>query len=222
MSDMDSMSTASTDSATDNDFGQLNNKLSSSWDMYFSRNDVENYDERLVYVATVSTIGEFWALYQHLKLPQFLRQGCDYMFFRSGIQPYWESKENKAGGRWMLEIPKAQRNTQLSDKWLETLLALVGEQLSKNSSEVNGAVVQSRRQQDRISVWTSTDDETAKRIGNRYQRCVQSTFGLKFQSHGNRTSSINLRYSFYVPKFNSQRTNSIEGKEKKNSSITGK
>ena len=56
--------------------------------------------ERLVYVTSFNTVQGFWAVYQHLKLPSHLRQGCDYMFFRSGIQPYWESKENKNGGRF--------------------------------------------------------------------------------------------------------------------------
>ena len=75
---------------------------------------------------------EFWALYQHLKLPQHLSQGCDYLVFRSGVEPYWESEHNKNGGRWNLEIKKAQRNEQLNDKWLNTLLALIGEQLRKS------------------------------------------------------------------------------------------
>ena len=56
--------------------------------------------KRLVYVTSFNTVQGFWAVYQHLKLPSHLRQGCDYMFFRSGIQPYWESKENKNGGRF--------------------------------------------------------------------------------------------------------------------------
>jgi len=173
-------------------------ELHSSWDVYFSRNDVADYDERLVYVTTFNTIKGFWGIYQHLKLPSHLRQGCDYMFFRTGIQPYWEAAENKKGGRLLLEIKKVQRNAELNNKWLETLLALIGEQLSDNPEDVNGAIVQSRRQQDRISVWTRRDDETTRRIGYNYQRLVQSSTGLKFQSHGNRTSSINLRYSFHI------------------------
>ena len=50
-------------------------KLNSAWDFYYTRNDVENYEERLVYVATFKTVKEFWALYQHVKLPAYLPQG---------------------------------------------------------------------------------------------------------------------------------------------------
>jgi len=173
-------------------------ELNSAWDVYFSRNDVQNYDERLVYVTSFNTVQGFWAVYQHLKLPSHLRQGCDYMFFRSGIQPYWESKENKNGGRVLLEIKKQNRNSELVSKWLETLLALIGEQLSE-PSDINGAVVQSRRQADRISVWTRSSDESMRQVAENYQKLVKSSTGLKFQSHLNRTSSLNLRYSFHVP-----------------------
>ena len=50
-------------------------KLNSAWDFYYTRNDVENYEERLVYVATFKSVKEFWALYQHVKLPAYLPQG---------------------------------------------------------------------------------------------------------------------------------------------------
>lgn len=219
MSEGDSMSSASSMSSSSDAFDPLTLPLHSSWDVYFSRNDVENWDERLVFLRTIRTIGDFWSLYHHTKLPTFLRQGCDYMFFRAGIQPKWEAEENKRGGRLMVEIPKANRNAQLTDKWLETLLALVGEQLSENPGDVTGAVVQSRRQQDRISVWTSMDDEPARKIGYNYQRLVQSASGVKFQSHCNRTSSTSLRYSFTIGGSKNGRHASMD---KRNAPVSGK
>jgi hypothetical protein len=36
---------------------------------------LQNYKERLVNVATFKTVKEFWALYQHVKLPAYLPQG---------------------------------------------------------------------------------------------------------------------------------------------------
>ena len=61
-------------------------------------------------------------------------------------------------------------------------------------SDINGAVVQSRRQADRISVWTRSSDESTRQVAENYQKLVKSSTGLKFQSHLNRTSSLNLRY----------------------------
>jgi len=179
-------------------------KLNSAWDFYYTRNDVENYEERLVYVATFETVKQFWALYHHIKLPAYLPQGCDYMVFRAGIRPEWEDSANRAGGRWLCEIDRAARNTALNSKWLETLLAIIGEQLNTKEVTVNGAVVQSRRKIDRISVWV--DNAAAEKgseireTGYKYNALVKSSHGLKFQSHeANRRRQINgLMYEHVI------------------------
>ena len=49
------------------------------------------------------------------------------MVFRDGIKPEWTDKMNVDGGRWLLEIDRQYRNEQLNSKWLETLLAIIGE-----------------------------------------------------------------------------------------------
>jgi len=179
-------------------------KLNSAWDFYYTRNDVENYEERLVYVATFKTVKEFWALYQHVKLPAYLPQGCDYMVFRAGIRPEWEDSANRAGGRWLCEIDRAARNTDLNSKWLETLLAIIGEQLNTSEVTVNGAVVQSRRKIDRISVWVDNaaaeNGSDIRKTGMKYNSLVKSTHGLKFQSHeANRRRQTNgLMYEHVI------------------------
>ena len=48
------------------------------------------------------------------------------MIFRDGIKPEWTDPNNQNGGRWLIEIDRKQRNEQLNDKWLETLLAVIG------------------------------------------------------------------------------------------------
>ena len=52
----------------------LNLKLSSKWNFYYLRNDKENWDDRLEFVGSFETIGQFWAVYHHIKLPSFLPQ----------------------------------------------------------------------------------------------------------------------------------------------------
>ena len=57
----------------------LNLKLDSKWNFYYLRNDRglpdnSNWNDRLEYIATFETIGEFWATYQHIKLPSYLPQ----------------------------------------------------------------------------------------------------------------------------------------------------
>jgi len=106
---------------------EMDRPLNSTWDVYYLRNDVgANWDDRLVKVASFGTILEFWAVYLYLKLPNQLAAGCDYMIFRDGIKPEWTDPNNQNGGRWLIEIDRKQRNEQLNDKWLETLLAVIG------------------------------------------------------------------------------------------------
>jgi len=177
-------------------------KLNSAWDVYFLRNDVNDWDSRMVYVTTFTTVKEFWAIYQHMKLPSHLPQGCDYMIFRSGIVPCWENAENINGGRWMCELDRMHRNEQLDAKWLETLLALIGEQLGDGQNQINGAVVQSRKKIDRISIWLRDceNDYETKNIGHKYYNLIRADGGLKFQTHEsntNRTTS-SMRYKHVI------------------------
>lgn len=177
-------------------------KLQSAWDVYFLRNDVDDWQNRLVYVTSFDTIKGFWAVYQHMKLPSHLPQGCDYMIFRSGIIPCWENSDNINGGRWMCELDRAVRNEQLDSKWLETLLAIIGEQLDETNQQINGAVVQSRKKIDRISIWTRDceNDFETKNIGHRYHALIRSDNGLKFQTHESNTNrnSSSMRYRHVI------------------------
>ena len=47
-----------------------------------------------------------------------------YMFtvnLQDGIQPMWEDGRNKDGGRWLINLNKNQRMTDLDNFWLETV-----------------------------------------------------------------------------------------------------
>jgi len=158
--------------------------LNSTWKLYSTKLEAKNWDEKLVLIGEIATVEEFWAFYQHTKLPSHLRQNSDYFFFRSDIEPCWESADNIDGGRWIIEIEKTDRNTHLNNLWLETLLALIGEQLG-DSELINGAVVQSRRGKDKVSIWVREgEDETEIRaLGNRYKNVTGSQFRLRFQKH---------------------------------------
>ncbi len=39
--------------------------------------------------------------------------------FQDGIQPMWEDDKNKKGGRWLINLNKQQRATDLDNFWLE-------------------------------------------------------------------------------------------------------
>ena len=56
--------------------------LNSNWKLYSTKPEAVNWDEKLVLIGEIATVEEFWAFYQHTKLPSHLRQNSDYFFFR--------------------------------------------------------------------------------------------------------------------------------------------
>ena len=40
---------------------------------------------------------------------------------QEGVQPMWEDDMNKTGGRWLINLEKKQRMTDLDNFWLETV-----------------------------------------------------------------------------------------------------
>lgn len=84
----------------------------------------------------------------------------------------------------MIEMDKTDRNQYLNDMWLETLLAIIGETLS-DTNQVNGAVVQSRRGKDKLSIWLrdATKMDEIRKIGYQYKTVIETQFRMKFQKH---------------------------------------
>lgn len=73
--------------------------------------------------------------------------------FKDGIFPIWEDPQNKAGGKWTIRLKKGIA----SRYWEDILLAMIGEQFDVGS-EICGAVLSVRMNEDLISVWNKTAD----------------------------------------------------------------
>jgi len=137
--------------------------LNSAWKMSYRDQNIkrestssETFKSDLEELITCSTIEEFWVMLENLPLPGRLnrRNNSSYMFFREGVTPTWEDKENQNGGMWRIVLKKNEdRNKYLDTFWIEILLALVGEQIS-HSMEITGVVVKRRQREDRIELWT--------------------------------------------------------------------
>lgn len=56
----------------------------------------------------------------------------------------WEDEKNKNGGRWLINLVKNQRNTELDKYWLETLLCMIGEAFGEYGNQVCGATINIR------------------------------------------------------------------------------
>jgi len=124
--------------------------LKQAWTLWYYRNDrALSWEANQLEVATVTTIEEFWQLYQLLQPASNLPQGTDYAMFRSGVLPDWEDPANTLGGRWV-----ARRENQCLDAaWLELLFYLIGEHADKMANQVNGVVVSVRKKGSKVAVW---------------------------------------------------------------------
>ena len=162
--------------------------LNNSWSLWFFKTGKSaNWADNLKYIADVGAVEDFWGLYNHVQPVVGLPVGCDYSFFKKGIQPMWEDKQNVQGGRWLLQTNKAVRDKFLDSFWLEILLLLVGEGFGDDSDDVCGAVVQLRGKGDKLAIWTRdcTKKESILRIGRimRSTLNMPSDFSIGYQSH---------------------------------------
>jgi len=139
--------------------GTLNSKWMMSYrDQNIKRESIssENYKSDLEGLLTCATVEEFWVMLDNLQLPGRLnrRNNSSYMFFREGVTPTWEDKQNQNGGMWRIVLKRNDDRVKYLDTfWIEILLALVGEQI-RHSMEITGVVVKRRQREDRIELWT--------------------------------------------------------------------
>lgn len=161
--------------------------LENSWSFHFYKNDkAKLWKENVKFITTVDFVEDFWGVYNHLQLVSKLNPGCDYMFFKKDIPPMWEDPQNCDGGRWTLSLEKKFRNSSLDIYWLNTLLALIGDQFCEESSHVNGVWVNVRSKGDRLSLWTKTakNAEVQMKIGRKFRDILGLKEGmLSYEEH---------------------------------------
>ena len=162
--------------------------LNNLWGWWFFKSDKSRtWADNLKYIAEVGSVEDFWGLFNHVQPVSGLPSVCDYSFFKKGIQPMWEDKQNVQGGRWLVQLSKNHREKSLDTYWLETLLLLVGEACGDDSDDVCGAVVQIRQRGDKLAIWTRdfTKKESVMRIGHMFKASLRlpDDVQLGYQSH---------------------------------------
>ncbi|XP_020867237.1 eukaryotic translation initiation factor 4E-2 isoform X2 [Arabidopsis lyrata subsp. lyrata] len=133
---------------------QKSHFFQSSWTFWFdnpsSKSNQVTWGSSLRSLYTFATIEEFWSLYNNIHPPTKWVPGADLYCFKHKIEPKWEDPICANGGKWTMFFPKA---ATLESNWLNTLLALVGEQFDQGD-EICGTVLNFRTRGDRISLWT--------------------------------------------------------------------
>ena len=116
--------------------------LQNAWTLWFFKNDkTRTWEENQRPIITVTTVEDFWSLYNHIEVASRLPPGSDYSLFKEGIFPDWEDKRNAPGGRWMINVDKRQRAECLDTYWLEILFFLIGEHADQHAHQVSNIVV---------------------------------------------------------------------------------
>jgi translation initiation factor 4E len=166
----------------------IKHPLQNKWALWFFKNDKsKDWAANLKQITAFDTVEDFWALYNYIQPASKLPSGCDYSLFKEGIQPMWEDDQNKQGGRWLINLNKQQRHSDLDNFWLETLLCLIGEAFDEASENVCGAVVNIRNKGDKLGLWTgdASKQEVTKTIGKvlKERLKVPPRIVLGFQSH---------------------------------------
>lgn len=161
--------------------------LENGWSFWFYKNDkTKEWKENIKFIATVEFVEDFWGVYNHIQLVSCINVGCDYMFFKKDIPPMWEDHSNRDGGRWVVSLDKKQHHS-LDIYWLNTLLAMVGDQFIDESPYVNGLWINVRPKADKIALWTRNADnaDVQYKIGRKFKELLEIKDGIMvFEKHG--------------------------------------
>ncbi|XP_073053460.1 eukaryotic translation initiation factor [Primulina eburnea] len=146
---------------------------------------------------TFDTVEEFWCLYDQIFRPSKLPGNADFHLFRAGVEPKWEDLECASGGKWTVTSNNAKK-ADLDDMWLETLMALIGEQFD-DANEICGVVANVRQKQDKLSLWTKTAANEALQmgIGRKWKEIIDVTDKIYYNFHDDskRERSAKSRYN---------------------------
>lgn len=141
-----------------------------------------NYADNIKLVGKFASVEQFWGFYSYLVRPGDLTGHSDIHLFKDGIKPMWEDEANKHGGKWIVRLRKGLA----SRCWENLILAMLGEQFMVGS-EVCGAVISVRFQEDIISIWNrnAADQATTTRIRDTLKRVLnlpQNTI-MEYKAH---------------------------------------
>jgi len=158
---------------------EVSHPLHSTWTLWYdcelsSGKRPSNWGSNLQEVYTFSTVEDFWRMYNNLPPAAQLQQGCGFNLFKKGIEPKWEDVKNAKGGKWTVLVGKKD---ELDKVWLWLMLACIGEVLEPEGSDdhVCGCVVNIRRGQNKLALWTAEADSEAATlsIGHKLKKTLE-------------------------------------------------
>jgi len=183
----------------------IKHPLQNAWTLWFFKNDkARSWEENQRPIITVTTVEDFWSLYNHIEVASRLPPGSDYSLFKEGIFPDWEDPRNQAGGRWLINLDKRQRADCLDTYWLEILFFLIGEHADQHAHQVNGAVVNVRGKGDKLAVWLAdaSQQDSLVRIGKMIKERLgidpEQTIGFNIHNEEKARPGSSIKKKFFV------------------------
>ncbi|XP_010670949.2 eukaryotic translation initiation factor [Beta vulgaris subsp. vulgaris] len=173
-------------------------KLERKWAFWFDTTKPKQgaaWGSTLKKAYTFDTVEEFWCLYDQIFKPSKLTGNADFHLFKAGVEPKWEDPECANGGKWTVS---GSRKTNLDGMWLETLMALIGEQFDE-ADDICGVVVSARQRGDKLSLWTrnATNEAVQMSIGRKWKEIIDVTDKISYSFHDDakKDKSSRGRYS---------------------------
>eukprot|EP00033_Pygsuia_biforma_P001733 GCRY01001940.1.p1 GENE.GCRY01001940.1~~GCRY01001940.1.p1 ORF type:complete len:212 (+),score=12.88 GCRY01001940.1:303-938(+) len=164
---------------------QNGHPLNRTWKFWFvnppKKSTQDNWEDCMRSVASVSTVEEFWSVYNEIPKPSELPITASYCFFEEGIEPKWEDPANKAGGKFQLF---ADSHLPIDSLWEQLLFFAIGELCGKDGLDVAGLVITPKR---KISLWTRT--ATDKELQDRIEQ--------QFRSHLKLPSEVKINFRYH-------------------------
>ncbi|CAM8924414.1 unnamed protein product [Rhodiola kirilowii] len=160
-------------------------KLERKWSFWFDNQSRQTqgaaWGASLRQIYTFDTVEEFWCLYEQIFKPSNLPGNADFHLFRAGVVPKWEDPECDNGGKW--SIPSNIKTT-LESMWLETMMALIGEQF-EDADEICGVVASVRLRGDKLSLWTknAANESLQMSIGRKWKEIINANEKISYTFH---------------------------------------
>ena len=135
-----------------------------------SRQNEQEFFEKIIKIADVKDMSEFWSVFQHLKKPNECSVGTDYHVFKQGIVPMWEDSNNKNGGKLSVLLTWKFANVI----WEETVFNFVKGYLP-SFEYINGIVISNRPNFLVLSFWIKTGNNIiVEKIRNALSELLQT------------------------------------------------
>ena len=117
------------------------------------------YNKNIILIGEITSIENFWSIFQHLKSPKYLTPNISYHIFKKGIKPLWEDKNNKNGGKFTIDYKK-------EFSWIpfeEILFGLLTKKIPFYN-DINGFILISKKLKHSIQIWVNFMKEDKRKL----------------------------------------------------------